>query len=260
MPPGASQGDSAGVVRASSSRKRRRSSTSGGTWSKKRSLKIWKSASTSKPHKFRKVCYPISVRVGGGNPVVNDESGQTTCFVGGVAADDFNGTQFGIGQGFNLKQIVNWNELTELFDQYRIDKIELKVMYQSNVSPIDSEGRPGKTSPLPIMYYTPDFDDHTAPPSQASVLEYGATKMRILSANDTFSIFLKPNIAKAVYQGLTNAYESARPNKIDCNYSQVEHFGMKYFFRNWFDANTDGTANAKLTIQPIFHVTMFNDR
>jgi hypothetical protein len=165
-----------------------------------------------------------------------------------------------MGQGFNFKQIPNYSELVALFDQYRIDKIELRILYQNNIAPVDTDGRIGKTSPLPIMYYAPDFDDHTPPADQAALLEYGGCKMKILTANAPFSIFIKPNITRAVYQGITSAYESARPTKVDCNYPQVEHFGMKYFFRNWFNGLTDGTANAKLTIQPIYHITMFNDR
>ena len=85
-------------------------------------------------------------------------------------------------------------------------------------------------------------------------------KSKVLNANKPFSIFLKPNVLRQLYQGITAGYESVRPTKIDVGYLELPHYGMKYWIRNWFDGMTTADANAKLTIQPIFHITMFNDR
>jgi len=248
------------------SRKRARSD-SGATYARRRlgsrKLRIYNAPSTA-IHKFRRHAYAYKIFSSNTLPVVEqDGPGSPSFNVGSYGTDDFNSTQFGLALAYKLKDLPEYTEFTSLFDQYRIDRVELKFMFQSNAVNLanSSTTANNKAGVMPIMYWSQDLDDNNTPTSQEIVTEYGKCRSRILSGNDTFTVNLyRPGVSRSVFQGLVPAYEMSRNSKIDIAYPEVLHFGHKFWFRNWFTPQSDADALIKLTVQPIFHFTCYNVR
>jgi len=199
----------------------------------------------------------------GGTPTFTDDSGGNSTNVGASNTDDFNGIQFGFAQFFKLNSVQGVADFTGLFDQYKIDKVVLKCMFQSNAVGLaqDSQVAASKSGVLPILYYTQDLDDAAAPNGVTVVQQYARAKSRVLNANEEFSITVVPRVARQVFQnGVASGYENAGGARIDNGYPNVEHYGMKYWVRNWFGPTTDNTNNCKLTIQPVYYLSMYNTR
>ena len=81
---------------------------------------------------------------------------------------------------------------------------------------------------MPKVYSVIDFDDSNAPASVADVLQY--ENMKVTRANQWHSRYFKPAIADEVYaSGITTGYGLRQNAWLDCNSSQVEHYGIKVF-------------------------------
>lgn len=88
---------------------------------------------------------------------------------------------------FSLSQLVNYTELTNVFDQYRILGVKVFVSYQHNVSTA------GGTSSLPSLQYFPDFDDNTPPTSAQAVRErMGVITKRYSADRVCFAMSVRP--------------------------------------------------------------------
>jgi len=249
MPPGGSQ--DAGYKRSRSGSIVRRG---GDSLRRLQSRRIPRQVTINAPYRFVRHGETITVKNVSG-PVFDN----TTIVTAGSAVDDFNSIQFGWGQFFALSQVSNYTEFTRLFDQYRIDKIVLNFKFQANAVDVTQRGG-AKGGILPILYYTQDLDDGTAPASQDDLLQYQQCKSRILNGNDAFSMVIKPGVSRQVYQGATSGYEMARSPKIDNGYPDVQHYGIKCWVRNWMSNGVATDDNCKLTMEPVYHLSMFNVR
>lgn len=169
-----------------------------------------------------------------------------------VATDTFSSTyQFGVSATFRLSDVLSPQDFTLLFDRYKIVKVVLKIMYQSNISTAD-----GLSNLLPIMNYTFDADDATVPGTLESVTTKGYVKNKILNANRPFSWVCKPRIDKVVYNnGITTAFTSEKACWIDCESNSVDHFAFKAWVNN-FPRGTGDDSNvmSQLTIQPVYYL------
>jgi len=188
----------------------------------------------------------------------------TTTGSGPALTDDFNTIQFGASQFFKLNVVQGVSDFLGLFDQYRIDKVVLQCMFQSNAVGVteDANLNGGKSGILPILYYTQDLDDAAVPNQLATVQQFARCKTKILSANQPFNITVRPKVARQVFQaGVASGYEVATNAKIDNSYPDVQHYGMKYWIRNFYGkTQTPEVSLCKLTIQPIYYLSMYNTR
>jgi len=171
--------------------------------------------------------------------------------LGSVSGDTFDGTyQFGVSAAFKLTDVISPQDFTDLFDRYKIVKVALKIMYQSNISNAHAA-----SNLLPIINYSFDADDANVPPSLESVTTKGYVKNKILNANRPFSWVCKPRVDKVVYNnGVTTAFSSEKACWLDCTSNAVEHFAFKAWVNNFPMGAGDATINAQLTIQPIFYL------
>lgn len=165
----------------------------------------------------------------------------------GGSPDDFGTTQTGCAFKFTLNDLIEANDFITLFDRYKILGVKLNFLYQANMAEQTSK------APLPIIHYSTDYDDATAPASEDKVKNKYNCKTKVLNANRTFSVYIKPRVAQNVYSAsLTSAYGNIKAPFIDCTYSQVEHYGLKVWIRNW--SAVSGTATSKLTVQPVYYL------
>lgn len=80
---------------------------------------------------------------------------------------------------FKLSNLSNVDEFTNLFDQYRINAINIKVEFIPSLSGFD--GHPMTTTPvpyvgLPHLHTVIDYDDANAPASKNALMEYSNYK------------------------------------------------------------------------------------
>jgi hypothetical protein len=129
---------------------------------------------------------------------------------------------------FGLSQIPNYANLVALYDDFLIEKVEVKFCLRNN---------PGSSSPMPRLSIYPDFDDATAPPAVGNVFNHPRVMQHTFSeAHPDFKITVEPRVAIPAYQGAFTGYTVA-PGKtwVDCANAGVQHYGIKYAIENFTD-------------------------
>lgn len=142
---------------------------------------------------------------------------------------DVNGTwQFGGAMQFQLNQVLEHADMTQLFDKYKIKGVKVTII------PLGQPSTNATTSPLadtnyPTIAIAVDNDDASLPSSWNQVAVKQDCKIKKL--NNPVSVYIRnPKMAKQIYDGATSAY-SPGTGFIDCNYSDVPHYGLKFYVR-----------------------------
>lgn len=181
--------------------------------------------------------------------ISTDALGVPKFFVGANNADnfqlDFALQQFVLRLG-GTAQITSvtpdYSEFTTLFDQYKIDKVDVMLIPTYTNTGITAN----VTQQLPVMVYALD-DDDSAAASKLVLQEYGNARYTTLSnavmGDPRPLVTFQPKPAQAIYQtGATFAYGeiSKGPKWIDVSYPSVPHYSFKAALDG---ANTTGTPN-----------------
>lgn len=153
---------------------------------------------------------------GGGNDVcISFSLTQATFFVNGAAA-------FG-------PSLPNVTEFTGLFDQYRIKKVNIRLIFSNNESGVNAP-----STVLPVVHCYNDYNDTTTK-ALATVQEYPEMKTFQLGTNRDIRWSCVPHCRADV---LTNsgALSSSAMNVtspwIDTSSANIEHLGARFFFNN----------------------------
>lgn len=172
---------------------------------------------------------------------------------GSTVTDNGAQVQFGGAVKFMLANVINNNELTVLYDQYKIDYVELIMTINA---PFVSQADPGVSAPL--MYITPDYDDFVAPAVPETIQQYSKCRTFVMDGKRIFKMRIKPRTAAPVYQqGVVNAYSQGTKGFIDCAYPSVEYYGIKFYFVNFPTHLKDACT---VTFNTVYHITMKNSR
>lgn len=146
-------------------------------------------------------------------------------------------------QGFELDNLPDYTEFTNLFDQYRINMIKYQWIPDRNVNTMGTSdiSTPLITTveqPIPLIYTFIDYDDITVP---ASIDEFTERQnMRTARFNKVHKRIWKPTVLVPTYRtGVTFGYSPKRKQWIDCANPDVPHYGLKWCFYN--PANSDAT-------------------
>lgn len=124
---------------------------------------------------------------------------------------------------FNLNLVPNASEFTSLFDQYRIDKIVWTLMPRGN------SAEQGTNNTNTKIFSVLDYDDETAPANLNTLLQYPNVKCTTLSRDHKRT--LVPKFATQTYISAVATGYGARTGWLDCDNSNVPHFGVKYFIQ-----------------------------
>jgi hypothetical protein len=127
--------------------------------------------------------------------------------------------------------------LTSLYDQGRIDKVEIQFSLRTL----------GTGVLFPRLWIYPDWDDSTPPTTMAQVQSHPRLVEHIFSPSQTeFSVCIEPRVALATYNGAFTGYSQPNgPQWIDTGLTTVQHYGAKYAITNF----TDTTANLEYTVK-----------
>lgn len=146
---------------------------------------------------------------------------------------------------FQLDQLPNYTEFTNLYDQYKVYSITYTIMPTFNVNLVTATN----TTQLTPVLYVHDYDDSNALASDTDYYQYSNLKMK--RAGSTFKIQLYPKIAGAVYQSaVSTGYSTLPSNKqwIDIAQYQVKHYGIKIKFPTCFATSNYTTYRALITV------------
>lgn len=153
-------------------------------------------------------------------------------------------------QVFELDNLPDYTEFTNLFDQYRINLIKYQWIPNRNVNvivgsdistPLVSEYDQG----IPLIYSFIDYDDATTP---TTIDEFTQRQnMRTARFNKPHKRVWKPTVLVPTYRtGVTFGYSPKRKQWIDCANPDVPHYGLKWAFYN--TATADATHHRGIAV------------
>jgi hypothetical protein len=152
---------------------------------------------------------------------------------------------------YDLAQVANW---TALFDQYRIDKVEVK--FQSQGTNVDLHTYVTLNAENPAIWMVLDFDDNTTPTSLAQILEYD--NVEVTESGSGFFATVYPSLTPSVYSaGAFSGYAVERAGWIDCANTAVPHYGLKGVIEALYPAST---GNYSWTIEAKYFFSFRNVR
>lgn len=177
-----------------------------------------------------------------------------------VVTNDINPINYAMS--WTLNSLPNYTEFTNLFDQYRINYIEVKFIYDHNVGEVASSAgiAANANMGLPNVYLARDYDDASALGGIDEYLQYEGCIVRRLG--DIFSIRIYPHIASAAYSGTFTSYKNDTRAWIDVNSTGVAHYGLKMGVDASMCNSAAGAAVAigRLTLIHTYNISFKNVR
>jgi len=128
---------------------------------------------------------------------------------------------------FSLSSLRNSTDFTNLFDQYRIDKVDLYFRLVNN--PDAQTSTTVASSYFPTLWYVKDVDDVTSM-TVADMQEKQGVKRVIMNPQTLVKISVVPKFQKMVYQTLTNTGYGPASGWLDCIDTNVPHYALKTVF------------------------------
>ena len=153
--------------------------------------------------------------------------------------------------------LPGYNEIAVLFDQYRIDKVDMEIYWTKNSSAAVA------VTPVPMLHIANDYNDAITIFTNNTISEYANCRTIQLNtagfnANGCIKHSCKPKQANMIFnQGISTAY-SERTGFVDCTYGNVSHYGTKILY----DSNgvTDDIDIGSLVIRFKYFITARNVR
>lgn len=201
----------------------------------------------SQAHLFKRLGEKTIIYVNGAGTVAY--SGSDAGFaISSMSSDSLTGCyQFGWSHSFSLNNVVGNGDFTTLFDRYKIVAVKYKIMFQCNTAAVNG------SQVLPILHYVKDEDDVTIPTSLSSINQKALCKVRVMGATTMISYYIKPKVAKAVYQSaLLTAYSVDKAPYINSSYNSAPHYGIKAWMNQVYAVAANNTA---ITIEPVYYIS-----
>lgn len=164
----------------------------------------------------------------GSNPSLQEQDPTGTCLNLGTPIPDPNGltVSYPFALTFNLKQVINSTDITNLCDAYMLKYVSVRMTYQSSQASVLS------SSIMPNVTWIQDHDDDTLPSSVDALREKQGCRMKTFGMNKIVKIGVQPRVADTIYNGLTAAYSVAKPMWINSTYNTVQHYAIKGILSN----------------------------
>jgi len=157
---------------------------------------------------------------------VQDPTG--TCLQLGTPIPDVNGVtvSYPFCLTFQLNQIINYTDVQNLCDAYKLQHVNVGCTYQS------SQGSVSSQFIMPTITWISDHDDNSLPVTVNQVREKMGSKMRTFGMNKLLKIGVQPRVAQTIYNGVLSAYSIPRPQWINSTYDAVPHYAIKGILSN----------------------------
>jgi len=134
------------------------------------------------------------------------------------------------GMSFQLKDLVNYTDLTQISDKYKINKIWVRFFFnsQASLTPTYDSTTPQLNYPVPMIEYIQDHDD-AVPPTIATFRERMGVKLKMPRNNGYIQVALNPSMLITDAVG-TNVIKFGQ--YLDTAAPTVPHYGLKGVFKN----------------------------
>jgi hypothetical protein len=124
--------------------------------------------------------------------------------------------------GYTISQLDQASSFNNLFDQYRIDRIDVTFFPMFRANPLASTS----ATLVPLIYVAVDYDDANAPASVATLREY--ENCTVHDDSCSFTVSFHPHVAIAAYSGAFTSFANQQSPWIDNASSGVLHYGVKW--------------------------------
>jgi len=149
-----------------------------------------------------------------GNYTVRETS-VITSISNGNALPTFGATAFWLGM------LPNYSAFTAIFDRYRFLRFE--VLFAPYVNQVNDS----TSVSLPQLHTCLDYDDQVVPTTVDFIRRCGTYAG--VQGNKPLKRCFLPRASAALYDGITTAYAEVAPMVwLDCAYTTIPHFGIKY--------------------------------
>jgi len=157
------------------------------------------------------------------------------------------------GSGGNNSQIAvpSYTEFVNLFDEWKIDYVKIKMMYTSNVVNQTVANPAYQNITLPTIQMAVDTNDDVPPTSSNDLLQYQNLQTRLFDTNGPQYIQLKPKAVIATEAGnvLASGYATNYGGWCSTNSAGTDWMGLKIF------ADLSGNATATHMGDFVFYIT-----
>lgn len=162
-----------------------------------------------------------------GVPQSNDPT--LSCLSLGTPIADAVGGTYSIpfAMKFRLDQLINYTDITNIADQYKLKYVKVGLTYQSSTSTVSSN------TIMPNLQWIADNDDATPPASINDLREKMGVRMKTFGFNKMCSISLRPLLQDTV-GGAGGVVQNSQPRSgfINTSFPNTEHFGLKGILSN----------------------------
>lgn len=157
---------------------------------------------------------------------------------------------------FKLDDTPGYADFTTLYDRYRISGVKLHLFPRISQQTVAGNAV-AATSYTPPIGHAVDYDDTTAPTAITDLQQY--ENFRIQSEFKPFTIYIKPRLAIAVYNGsVFTSYGNANPKQwIDAASPSVPYYGWKWATMTY---STSCNGNQYWDIVATYYLEFMNPR
>jgi hypothetical protein len=128
------------------------------------------------------------------------------------------------GISFQFSDTPQYTSLASVFDQYRIDEVQLVFRPMFTAQPQSTTASTQYV--VPTLYLVVDYDDATALSSASTAFEVYTNCNT--STTEVVSVSFRPHIAAAVYAGAFTSFANLENQWIDAGSPSVQHYAIKY--------------------------------
>lgn len=213
-------------------------------------------------HKFRRLAYPARVFAGVGNvPTLQADPSPTAQWTIGPPTSDsvagLNLSQFGMTYSAHLDSVLNYTDMTSMFNEYKVDKVDILISLVNGPS-----GQPNVGSVLPELYVRFDPNDATMPGSFQDLAQSANTQVFNFSQKTSHHYSFVPKASIQVYApGGGDGYGAPSHSSMwfdTAGYGNlIPMYGLKLWWRNF--ETTYGGAQI-FQFQPTFFLSMRRPR
>lgn len=133
---------------------------------------------------------------------------------------------------FRLDQVMNATDITNAFDQYKINSAKVKIHCNFNTAG-DGVGQFSRAYLIPWVEYCQDHDDAAVPTLSFMREKMGVKNKYFNASRPAISMGVRPRFADTVFSnGITSGYAVGRKQWLNTTYSSVEHYSIKGVIHN----------------------------
>jgi len=152
----------------------------------------------------------------------------------------FNLSSGAVGQGNvtnlgSLGTMPNYQDFTNLFDDYRISAVTITMYYSNNVMTGTAAAGSYTGQALPMIAMCFDEDDYAAPTSTSVLDQRPETKTILLDTNGPKSITVRPKCQGYAESNGVSTQAPVLANSMwqNCSSPSIDYFGVKMWLNAW---------------------------